>query len=1348
MAKITTEGTPVVPLPGYTNESPVSLSGHLLLVFEDSAGNEFVIRGGAVNDGDPWGNLILEINKPIDESLDKRVLKDANSEEVKDENGNLIPVTPEFRGSTLVPFSDGRLPENVWEILKQHASNIHEAKFSYKPYGANSINSNGTVGNLLDVVGIDINDVLPDPVGTMALPFVGKNETFEFDYSIIGTDGKDKIVGRKGEQNFSGLDENDTLSGGEDNDILDGGSGNDIIYGDTGNDKLDGGSDNDTLDGGFGNDTLDGGFGNDVLSGGLGTEDVAIFSEDYTLENYNIETSESFPQATTITHKNNGVDGTDSLAGIEWAKFTNQAVPISTPSRIIPLPLEDGVPDTETIKAIDNTSNPSVNDPPTPPHVSLTMPVAMLDGDVDYTLNISPYKPDTQYNIVYIFDTSISIDAVELQTAKDAYISLTNYFIDNELAENINFGVISYSNQAVIQTDSNLSRNLTADEAIAAIQGLTTATSIGTNYDAGLWQGVNFLTTSPLRPSFPTNPGGTTSISYFFSDGQNSSDRFTMLNTAKTLRRYSHVQAFGVNHPNSIVGQDINFIDSNNGVMMSNLSSLATELNKSGLASKIAQVNILVDGVVVDTIQPAELTDSPLGLTYEGSVENLDVSIDAENMITAEVVFNDNTATTSADFAVTAGEGKLTDANGNPIVESGENNENPLEKIRNGSDSDDDITLGYADRGANGGAGGDYIVGNKRDNILDGGNGNDTIFGHDGYDTIITGTGINKVDGGDGIDTVVYSDVVYEGNTNISLRQAANTVNYNNTDTLTDIEFIQFSDVRISAETLQVTPFLEVEEISVTEGNAGNTTAQFIFNLSTPAPVDVVFDYSTLDINAISGEDYVAKSGQVTIPIGQTSATVNVTINGDHTFEPDEQFALNLSGVSGASFNSNATEYSVVAQITNDDTENNPPSSGGIPNLVVTTNAPNYSLNLAEFFQDAEDTNTPLTYSIQNNTNSALFDAVTLDSANGLLLLDYHASNLGISELTIRATDSQGLFVDTTFSISAIAATSNNDTLAGGDGTDYLDGSGGNDNLSGLGRDDTLTGGAGIDTLIGGAGDDTYLIDSTTDTLTENANEGKDSVASSVNYTLKNNLENLTLTGTSAIKGTGNTLNNLIIGNTAKNTLSGGSGIDTLIGGAGNDTYVIDTTTDILTENVNEGTDIVSSNVTYTLGSNLENLTLTGTNTIDGMGNNLNNRITGNTANNTLSGGAGNDTLTGGAGSDSFLFDTNAAFTNSTLGSDRIADFSLDHDKIVLDLTTFTALTSIVGNGFSVNHEFAVVSNNTAVATASALIVYSSGTGSLFYNQNGSATGLGSGSQFATLSNIPALEADDFVVQV
>ncbi|HBE21112.1 MAG TPA: Ig family protein, partial [Cyanobacteria bacterium UBA11149] len=63
-------------------------------------------------------------------------------------------------------------------------------------------------------------------------------------------------------------------------------------------------------------------------------------------------------------------------------------------------------------------------------------------------------------------------------------------------------------------------------------------------------------------------------------------------------------------------------------------------------------------------------------------------------------------------------------------------------------------------------------------------------------------------------------------------------------------------------------------------------------------------------------------------------------------------------------------------------------------------------------------------------------------------------------------------------------------------------------------------------------------------------------------------------------------------------------------------------------------TDTINSSVTYTLSDNVENLTLTGINPIDGTGNNLNNRLIGNSANNTLTGGEGNDNLDGKAGND------------------------------------------------------------------------------------------------------------------
>jgi Ca2+-binding RTX toxin-like protein len=86
-------------------------------------------------------------------------------------------------------------------------------------------------------------------------------------------------------------------------------------------------------------------------------------------------------------------------------------------------------------------------------------------------------------------------------------------------------------------------------------------------------------------------------------------------------------------------------------------------------------------------------------------------------------------------------------------------------------------------------------------------------------------------------------------------------------------------------------------------------------------------------------------------------------------------------------------------------------------------------------------------------------------------------------------------------------------------------------------------------------------------------------------------------------------------------------------------------------------------------------------------------------------------------------------------------------DKIVLDKTTFTMLGSVVGSGFNLAKEFAVVGSDAGAATVDALIVYSSETGNLFYNQNGVTSGFGSGAQLATLSGIPTLSGDDFVLQ-
>ena len=109
--------------------------------------------------------------------------------------------------------------------------------------------------------------------------------------------------------------------------------------------------------------------------------------------------------------------------------------------------------------------------------------------------------------------------------------------------------------------------------------------------------------------------------------------------------------------------------------------------------------------------------------------------------------------------------------------------------------------------------------------------------------------------------------------------------------------------------------------------------------------------------------------------------------------------------------------------------------------------------------------------------------------------------------------------------------------------------------LTGNAAANRLDGGAGADTMAGGAGNDTYVVDNAADAITEAAAAGTDTVESSVSFALGAELENLVLTGASAINGTGNALTNALTGNASANRLDGGVGADAMAGGDGNDTY-------------------------------------------------------------------------------------------------------------------------------------------------------------------------------------------------
>ncbi len=236
--------------------------------------------------------------------------------------------------------------------------------------------------------------------------------------------------------------------------------------------------------------------------------------------------------------------------------------------------------------------------------------------------------------------------------------------------------------------------------------------------------------------------------------------------------------------------------------------------------------------------------------------------------------------------------------------------------------------------------------------------------------------------------------------------------------------------------------------------------------------------------------------------------------------------------------------------------------------------------------------------------------------------------------------------------------------------------------INGNAGSNVLSGAAGADAMAGGLGNDTYVVDNAGDTVTEALDAGVDLVQSTINHTLGDNVENLTLNGTAG-SGTGNALNNTIVGNASANTLDGGAGVDAMSGGGGNDTYLVDNTADTVTETNNQGTDLVISSASYTLtDADVENLTITGAATA-ATGNASSNVLTGNDAANTLTGGGGNDRVIGGGGNDALIGGAGddilvfgAGFGSDTVtGFDQTPDATLAQDRLDITALGITSAT-------------------------------------------------------------------------
>ncbi len=341
----------------------------------------------------------------------------------------------------------------------------------------------------------------------------------------------------------------------------------------------------------------------------------------------------------------------------------------------------------------------------------------------------------------------------------------------------------------------------------------------------------------------------------------------------------------------------------------------------------------------------------------------------------------------------------------------------------------------------------------------------------------------------------------------------------------------------------------------------------------------------------------------------------------------------------------------------------------------------------------------------------------------------------------------------------AIAYSCNIENAIGGAGADTINGNA---------LDNRLDGGAGADKLAGGAGNDTYIVDNAADVITELSGAGIDLVQSSVSYILAANVENLTLTGSANINGTGNTLANIITGNSGNNILDGQAGTDTMDGGSGSDIYLINLAGDHPAAEIRDsgstGTDEVRFTATsagtltlYAGDTGIERVVIgTGTgvtaatgattalnvnassvlNALTIVGNSGTNILTGTALNDVLDGGAGNDTLiggngddtliggagndilTGGAGADKFVFN---ASLNASNNVDTLTDFQPGLDIIQLSSAIFKTIGTTTGS--LTQSQFWAGAGVIKGHDTDDRIVYNTTTGALYYDADGSGSG-------------------------
>jgi Ca2+-binding RTX toxin-like protein len=479
-------------------------------------------------------------------------------------------------------------------------------------------------------------------------------------------------------------------------------------------------------------------------------------------------------------------------------------------------------------------------------------------------------------------------------------------------------------------------------------------------------------------------------------------------------------------------------------------------------------------------------------------------------------------------------------------------------------------------------SGGDTLFGSSGADTFAGGAGIDYLMGFQGND-ILDGTD-DPSEGGNGYDVLSYEQETGSAGANIDLTAGTATDTYGDTDTITDFEDLRGSR---NGDTIRgsgaAENFLGLAGNDTLDGRLGIDTADYewdhvfggtsgiVASLVTGLVTGTFGDTDTLiDIENITGSifnDRLTGNGESNILVGR---------------DGDDRILAGLGD--DAVFGDGGNDY-LDGGGGNDQLD----GGAGIDTLIGGAGDDSFTIDSnADATIEAASGGTDIVYSsvthvlranienlallgtanlngTGNGLDNVIFGNAGVNVLNGLAGADtlqggggndtYYADNVldQVTEFAGEGIDTVRSSVNWTLSAdveklyltgAAVSGTGNAlvNFIYGTTGTNILDG------------------GAGGDRLLGGAGNDSYIVDSTGDLVIESANAGTDAVQSSVNHILAANVENLILTGTAGINGTGNSLSNEISGNAANNFIDGKEGTDNLTGGGGNDQFLFSTT--------------------------------------------------------------------------------------------------------------------------------------------------------------------------------------------